>query len=81
MKYILYIINLNRYISYLPTKYSEKHYFEVTKNFDEAEGFDLEDLEYIDLEFIEEAYQAKYLMKQPLEIEVKLVIKRKDNLE
>ncbi len=76
MKYILKIINLNRYISYLPTKHSEKSYFEVTKEFDEAEGFELEDLEYLDLKFIEEAYQEKYLMKQHLEIEVMLVIKR-----
>jgi hypothetical protein len=76
MKYILKIINLNIYIENLPTKFSEQHYLRLTKEFDNAEGFDLEDLEYLDLEFIEESYEKSFNTKQKLEIEIKLIIKR-----
>lgn len=68
------------YIAELPTKHSEKWFFAITDDFEEAESFPYSELEeifeYMDIDWIEKCWEEKYGGEPRLKVEFVLTLSR-----
>ena len=58
------------FVKYLPTKYSERSSFEMTRNQSEAQPFSEEEFENICLDWVRECWNYEKPMEEMIEVEL-----------